>query len=30
MLCGKIAEEWVSNDELGQLMQLGKLEFSVR
>jgi predicted SnoaL-like aldol condensation-catalyzing enzyme len=25
---GKIAEEWVSNDELCQLMQLGRLEFS--
>lgn len=26
---GKIAEEWVSNDELGQLMQIGTLELSV-
>ena len=26
---GKIAEEWVSNDELGQLMQIGVLELSV-
>jgi len=25
---GKIAEEWVSNDELGQLMQIGTLELS--
>ena len=23
---GKIAEEWVSRDELGMLMQVGKLE----
>jgi predicted ester cyclase len=27
---GKIAEEWVSNDELGQLMQIGTLELSVK
>jgi hypothetical protein len=27
---GKIAEEWVSNDELGQLLQIGTLEFSVK
>ncbi len=27
---GKIPEEWVSNDELGQLLQLGTLEFSVK
>lgn len=26
---GKIAEEWISNDELGQLMQIGTLELSV-
>jgi hypothetical protein len=26
---GKIAEEWVSNNELGQLMQIGTLELSV-
>jgi len=25
---GKIAEEWVSDDELGKLMQIGKLEFA--
>lgn len=27
---GKIAEEWISNDELGQLMQIGTLELSVK
>jgi predicted SnoaL-like aldol condensation-catalyzing enzyme len=27
---GKIAEEWVSADELGQLMQIGTLELSVK
>jgi predicted ester cyclase len=27
---GKIAEEWVSNDELGELMQIGTLELSVK
>lgn len=27
---GKIAEEWISNDELGQLMQIGTLELSVQ
>ncbi len=27
---GKIAEEWVSNDELGQLLQIGTLELSVK
>ncbi len=26
---GKIAEEWVSNEEIGQLMQIGTLELSV-
>lgn len=26
---GKIAEEWISNDELGQLMQIGTLELSL-
>lgn len=26
---GKIVEEWVSNDELGQLIQIGTLELSV-
>ena len=26
---GKIAEEWISNDELGQLMQIGTLELSI-
>ncbi len=26
---GRIAEEWVSTDELGQLLQIGTLEFSV-
>ena len=25
---GKIAEEWVSRDELGMLMQVGKLELT--
>lgn len=25
---GKIAEEWVSNDELGQLMQIGKVQLT--
>jgi len=27
---GKIAEEWVSNDELGQLLQIGTLELTVK
>jgi predicted ester cyclase len=27
---GKIAEEWVSADELGKLMQIGTLELSVK
>jgi predicted ester cyclase len=27
---GKIAEEWVSADELGKLMQIGRLELSVK
>ena len=27
---GKIAEEWVSNDELGQLTQIGTLELSAK
>jgi predicted ester cyclase len=27
---GKIIEEWVSPDELGQLLQIGKLEFSAK
>jgi hypothetical protein len=26
---GKIAEEWISNDELGQFMQISTLELSV-
>lgn len=27
---GKIVEEWVSNDELGQLLQIGTLQLSVK
>jgi hypothetical protein len=27
---GKIAEEWVSADELGKLMQIGTLELSLK
>ncbi len=27
---GKIAEEWVSPDELGQLLQIGTLELSAK